>query len=80
MTDTNLLCKKLDESGYKRRFIAEKLDLTYQGFLNKLQNKSEFKVSEIQSLIALLELSEAERNAIFFSANVDNISTIRNEV
>ena len=33
MTNTNLLRKKIDESGYKLRFVASKLGITYQGFL-----------------------------------------------
>lgn len=68
MTDTKLLRDKIDESGYKLRFIAAKIGITYQGFLKKMQNKSEFKVSEIQTLCRLLDLSEQDREAIFFCA------------
>lgn len=67
MTDTVLLRKKMDQSGYKLRFIAEKAGLTYQGLLNKLNNIREFKASEIKALSDLLNLTEAERTAIFFS-------------
>lgn len=67
MTDTMLLREKMDQSGYKLRFIAEKAGLTYQGLLNKLNNVREFKASEIKALSDLLNLTEAERTAIFFS-------------
>lgn len=67
MTDTVLLREKMDQSGYKLRFIAEKVGLTYQGLLNKLNNIREFKASEIKALSDLLNLTEAERTAIFFS-------------
>ena len=67
MTDTMLLREKIDQSGYRLRFIANKMGLTYQCFLNKINNKSEFKASEIQALHDLLDLTEDERIAIFFA-------------
>ena len=66
MTNTQLLREKMEQSGYKLRFIATKAGLTYQGLLNKLNNVREFKASEIKALSDLLNLSEAERTAIFF--------------
>ena len=48
MTNTQLLRDKIEQSGYKLRFIAGKLGITYQGFLKKINNESEFKASEIQ--------------------------------
>lgn len=65
MTNTNLLRKKLDESGYKLRFIARQLGITYQGFLKKINNETEFKASEIQSLKEILNLTDEERDMIF---------------
>ncbi len=67
MTDTELLRKQIDQSGYKMSFIAQKLNLSYQGLLNKINNKSEFKASEIQVLSSLLSLSDSEKAAIFFA-------------
>jgi len=67
MTNTELLRKKMEASGYKLRFIASKAGLTYQGFLNKLNNEQEFKASEIKAISDLLNLTESERTAIFFS-------------
>ena len=66
MTNTQLLREKMEQSGYKLRFIASQVGLTYQGFLNKLNNRKEFKASEIKALSDLLKLTEAERTAIFF--------------
>ena len=66
MTDTILLKQKIGESGYKLRFIAKKLGITYAGLLKKTNNESEFKASEIQILYNLLNLTETERNEIFF--------------
>lgn len=71
MTNTSLLRKKLDESGYKLRFIAKQLGITYQGFLKKINNETEFKASEIQSLKEILNLTDEERDMIFFTLNVE---------
>lgn len=71
MTNTELLREKIEQSGYKLQFIAKKVGITYQGLLNKINNKSEFRANEIQALYDLLGLSEAERVAIFFAERVD---------
>lgn len=71
MTNTELLREKIEQSGYKLRFIAEKLGITYQGLLNKINNRSEFRAKEIQVLYNLLSLTEEERIAIFFTQEVD---------
>ena len=67
MTNTELLRAKIDQSGYKLRFVAKQIGITYQGLLNKINNRSEFRASEIQTLYNLLGLTEEEREAIFFS-------------
>lgn len=71
MTNTKALRDKIDESGYKLRYIAQQLGITYQGFLKKINNETEFKASEIQILFELLPMTETERDAIFFTQNVD---------
>lgn len=71
MTNTALLRKKIDESGYKLRFIAKQIGITYQGFLKKINNESEFKASEIKNLQDLLNLTDEERDMIFFTVNVE---------
>ena len=65
MTNTELLRAKIDQSGYKLRFVAKQIGITYQGLLNKINNRSEFRASEIQTLYNLLGLTEEEREAIF---------------
>lgn len=67
MTNTELLKKKIDESGYKIKFIAEKLGISYYGFLRKVNNDSEFKIKEVQTLCKLLNIRNDEREKIFFS-------------
>lgn len=66
MTNVEKLKEKINESGYKLTFIASKVGLTYQGFLNKVNGESEFKASEIKSLCELLHIDIQEKEAIFF--------------
>lgn len=70
MTNTKLLRERIDQSGYKIRFVAEKIGLTYQGLLNKINNRRQFRADEIQALYELLDLSEEDRVAIFFATEV----------
>ena len=67
MTTTELLQEKLNNSGYKMTFVAKELGITYQALLNKLNNKSQFKVDEAKTLGILLHLTGAEVDRIFFA-------------
>lgn len=75
MTDERLLRAKIDEHGLKLRFVAAKCGLSYQGFLNKMTNQSEFTAPEMRTLRELLGLSLDEMDAIFFANEVDKVST-----
>ena len=67
MTNTDLLREKIRLSGLRMKFIANSIGITYQGLLNKVTNKQEFRASEIQALYDLLGLTEEERIKIFFA-------------
>lgn len=75
MTNSSLLRDAVKRSGYKMSYISDRIGLTYQGFLKKVNNETEFKASEIQRLCELLTLSEDERTAIFFASNVGIMPT-----
>ena len=71
MTNTSLLEKYIEKSGYKKSFIAEQLGLTAYGFMLKVNNKSEFKASEMTILSELLKINAKDKDAIFFAKQVD---------
>lgn len=75
MTGMALLREKIDQSGFKMTYVAERCGLTYQGFKKKLDGYTEFKASEIAALIDVLHLTDAEVQAIFFDNDVDLQST-----
>jgi hypothetical protein len=67
MTNTSLLEQYIQKSGYKKSFIAEQLGLTSYGFTLKVNNKSEFKASEMTLLCKLLKINTKDKEAIFFA-------------
>lgn len=72
MTNTELLEKRIQASGYRKSHIAEALGLSPYGLSLKISNRNEFKASEIDALSTLLGIeSWEERTAIFFAEKVD---------
>lgn len=71
MTDTLELDIALKRAGFTRLEIAKKLGISAMAFFNKIHNKTEFKASEIASLKKILNLSDKERDKIFFACCVD---------
>lgn len=68
MTDTELLEKKISDSGKKKGFLAEKVRLSRAGFRNCMINKAEFTASQIDILCEELNITSLkERFAIFFA-------------
>lgn len=67
MTDTKLLRDKIKSSGIKQSHIATLLGLSNQALINKIENDSEFKASEIHQLRKILKLTAKERDSIFFA-------------
>ena len=67
---TNKMNTKLDsaiyESGLKLEAIAKKMGINRVSLWNKIQGRTEFKVSEITSLAKILNLSAEQRDDIFF--------------
>lgn len=70
MTDTEKLKKVILQSGIKYGFLASFLKISRAALWMKINNESEFKASEVAAISALLNLSTAERDEIFFAQNV----------
>ena len=79
MNNTNALRDIISNSGYKFRYLAEQIGLTYQGFFNKINDISKFRANEIGRLCELLKIDDETRNTIFFTNRVDGESTPTNE-
>ncbi len=70
MVNSNMLKKKIDDSGMKIKYVAVQIGLTPAGFYKKINNESEFKVSEVVAITRVLGLSSNERDEIFFGSDV----------
>ena len=71
MTDSTALRDAIGKAGLKYKFVAQQLGLTPYGLAKKIDNKSDFKASEIAALSNILALSERERTHIFFKEIVN---------
>ena len=67
MTDTLKLRQRIKESGYRLGYVAEVLEISQYTLQKKLDNDSEFKISEVDVLSKLLGLTPEEKNALFFA-------------
>lgn len=67
MINTELLESKIKESGLKKQFIAERLNLSQQGFYLKCIGKNDFTSSEIVAFCKLLGITDkTEIMKLFF--------------
>jgi len=65
MTDTNALRSIIADSGLKYKAIAEIMGLTPYALQMKIDNETEFKASEIDTLANTL-MDMQQRDSIFF--------------
>lgn len=67
----DLLKDAIKQSGITMTALAGKIGITREGLYNKVEGKTEFTVSEINSVCAALHLDSGSRDAIFFSKAVN---------
>jgi len=70
MVDLKKLKEAIDSSGVTNRHIASSLGITEQSFSNKMNGRTEFKVTEMNLLINVLHLSKTDAYCIFFAGCV----------
>lgn len=67
MTNTIMLTELIKTLGLKRKFIAEKLGIIPYSLALKMNNKNEFKTSEISILCDILAINSLEqKDKLFF--------------
>lgn len=77
MIDILNLRDRIEESGYRKSWLAQKLGISNQALWNKLTGKRSFNLEEILMLSKILGLSISDREKIFFNFNVDKLSTLK---
>lgn len=64
--NSDLLDRKIEESGLKVSFIIDKLGLSHNGFYKKKNGITPFRASEVYVLCDLLKITdEGEKKLIF---------------
>ena len=77
MTHTKLLEEKITLSGLKKTFIAKEIGISRYSLIQKINNTTEFKPSEITKLCAILNITTLEeKERIFFAVGLDEKSTM----
>lgn len=69
MTDTAKLNARIQQSGFKKSYIAKVLGLAESTLARKINNAQDFRASEINALCDLLGINSLEeKEAIFFAS------------
>lgn len=67
MTNSVALRKWIESHGYKLKSIAKKLGITPYTLQLKIDNRNEFKASEIASFVVDFGMDVSDRDEIFFA-------------
>ena len=67
LTNGKLLKEIAKEKKITLQEIADAVGLTRQGLFKKIENRSEFKLSELEKISKLLGLTNEQKQAIFFA-------------
>ena len=71
MVDSELLKECVEKSGLKYNFIAKMLGISRYALKMKINNESQFKISEAIALAEILNMSEKMMFDIFFGKELD---------
>ena len=75
MTDTERLRKAIEKSGLKISGILERTGIkSYATLQAKIENRQEFKASEIAKLCEILHLDSEQMTGIFFAIGAESHS------
>lgn len=69
--NTTMFQDRMKRSGYTLETLSIAIGRSRTGLFNKIHNKSDFRVKEIDKLCTLLKLSKADRERIFFAVDVE---------
>jgi len=75
MVDTKTLNSLIKNKGIRKDAIAMQLGITKQSLSNKINNKTEFKMSEVSEIRVILGIANDEIVPIFFASRLDCKST-----
>lgn len=68
--DSARLIERIEQSGLKKNFIADKIGISYSSLQNKVHGRTDFTARESLTLKHLLQMPEEEYIDIFFASDV----------
>ena len=72
MTNTELLKKAIEDSGLMIMWIMKQMGIkSYSTLRDKIENRQEFKASEIAKLCGILHLDAKQMSEIFFANDAE---------
>jgi len=72
MTNKELILERIKKSGLKKKYIAEKLGISYNSLVNKINGDTDFTASQVNNFCKLLNITSLkEKEEIFFACRVD---------
>ena len=80
MTDTEKLRALIECKGLKLKFVAECLGLSPYGLQLKIENKREFKTSEVAKLCEILDITSLRDKEEIFFTNKDDLKSSNKKV
>jgi hypothetical protein len=69
--NTSLFQDKMRRAGYTLETLSAAIGRSRTGLFNKIHNKTDFRAKEIDKISALLKLTKADKERIFFAVNVE---------
>ena len=75
MVDSLKLKAAMLAQGITAEVLADNIGISQQSLSYKINNKREFKATEIKKICDILSLSLQDRELIFFAGNVDALET-----
>ena len=76
MTDSEELRKLIESKGLKMKYVADYLGLSAYGLQLKVDNRQEFKTSEVAALCELLEINSLMTKEKIFFAKKDDLKSL----
>lgn len=80
LTNSEALRTLIKSKGLKMQYVAEYLGLSSYGFQLKVDNKQEFKTSEVSALCDLLDIGELSKKERIFFAKTDDLKSPTNKL
>ena len=75
MTENSKLKAKIVEQGYQMTEFADAIGMSRPTFRNRMRGKTQFRISEVQTICARLGIKPEDMSAYFFTSFVPSQET-----